>query len=359
MDKITRRKLAGGGALSLAGALAAPAVALGQARRWRMVTSWPKRLPGPGMSAERVASRIAALSGGRLEVTVSAAGEIVPAFEVLDAVGAGVAEMGHTAAFYWQGKEPAAAFFTTVPFGLTPNEHVAWIDAGGGQALWDELYAPFGAKPFMGGNTGVCMGGWFRREIKSREDVHGLKLRSLGLGGEVYRRLGALPQTTSPGEILVALQSGVIDGAEFVGPGSDIALGLYRFAPFYYGPGFNKPNGTGECIVALKAWTALDAELQAVVSHACAAEAAFALAEMERLNIEALATLTARDHAQLRTFPADLIAAARAIATDVLADVAGKSPGARKVRDSYIAFRDKIAPWSRISLQGVLEAREG
>ena len=186
----------------------------------------------------------------------------MPAFEVLDAVGSGVAEMGHTAAFYWQGKEPAAAFFTTVPFGLTPNEHVSWIDAGGGQALWDEIYAPFGVKPFMGGNTGVSMGGWFRRELKSRDDLRGLKIRALGLGGEVYRRLGAVAQTTSPGEILVALQSGVIDGAEFVGPGSDLALGFYRFAPFYYGPGFNKPNGTGECIVALKAWDTLDAELQ-------------------------------------------------------------------------------------------------
>jgi TRAP-type mannitol/chloroaromatic compound transport system substrate-binding protein len=359
MHKITRRNLARGGALSLAGAMAAPAVVRGESRRWRMVTSWPKRLPGPGMSAERIASRIGALSGRRLEITVSAAGEIVPAFEVLDAVGAGVADMGHTASFYWQGKEPAAAFFTTVPFGLTPNEHVAWIDGGGGQALWDELYAPFGVKPFMGGNTGVGMGGWFRREIKSGDDVRGLKLRSLGLGGEVYRRLGALPQTMSPGEILVALQSGVIDGAEFVGPGSDIALGLYRFAPFYYGPGFNKPNGTGECIVGLKAWATLDAELQAVVTHACAAEAAFALAEMERLNIEALATLTTRDNAQLRTFPADLIAAARATATDVLADVAGKGADARKVHDSYMAFRGKIAPWSRISLQAVLEAREG
>ncbi len=359
MKTITRRNLARGGAAGLVGALAAPALAQTATLRWRMVTSWPKRLPGPGMSAERVAERIRALSGGRLDITVSAAGEVVPPFEVLDAVGTGVAEMGHSAAFYWQGKEPAAAFFTTVPFGLIPNEHVSWIDAGGGQALWDELYAPFGVKPFMAGNTGVCMGGWFRREIKSRDDVGGLKIRSLGLGGEVYRRLGAIPQTTSPGEILVALQSGVIDGAEFVGPGSDIALGLYRFAPFYYGPGFNKPNGTGECIVALKAWTALDAELQAIVAHACAAEAAFALAEMERLNIEALATLTARDNAQLRAFPPDLVAAARATASDVLAELAGKSPGARKVHDSYAAFRDKIAAWSRISLQAVLEARVG
>ena len=166
----------------------------------------------------------------------------------------------------------------------------------------------------MGGNTGVSMGGWFRRELKSRDDLRGLKIRALGLGGEVYRRLGAVAQTTSPGEILVALQSGVIDGAEFVGPGSDLALGFYRFAPFYYGPGFNKPNGTGECIVALKAWDTLDAELKAIVAHACAAEASFALAEMERLNIEALATLLTRDHVQLRTFPADLIAAARTTA---------------------------------------------
>jgi TRAP-type mannitol/chloroaromatic compound transport system substrate-binding protein len=362
MSEITRRNLARGAALGVVGALAvpaAPALAQSGKLRWRMVTSWPKRLPGPGMSAERVAQRIGALSGGRLDITVYAAGEIVPAFEVLDAVGSGVAEMGHTAAFYWQGKEPGASFFTTVPFGLTPNEHVAWIDAGGGQALWDELYAPFGVKPFMGGNTGVCMGGWFRREIKSRDDVHGLKIRSLGLGGEVYRRLGAIPQTTAPGEILVALQSGVLDAAEFVGPGSDIALGLYRFAPFYYGPGFNKPNGTGECIVSRKAWAALDPELQAIVTHACATEAAFALAEMERLNIEALAALTTRDKVQLRTFPSDLIAAARQEANGVLGELAGKSPGARKVRDAYVAFRDKIAPWSRISLQAVLAARSG
>src|ERR1700728_3188126 len=199
MSKVTRRALARGGAAGLLGAVAAPTVARGDTLRWRMLTSWPKRLPGPGMSAERIAERIASLSGGRLQVSVSAAGEIVPAFEVLDAVGSGVAELGHTAAFYWQGKEPAAVFFTTVPFGFTPNEHVAWIDAGGGQALWDEIYAPFGVKPFMAGNAGVCMGGWVRREIRSRADVRGLKVRSLGLGGEVYRRLGALPQTTSPG----------------------------------------------------------------------------------------------------------------------------------------------------------------
>src|SRR3979409_2632255 len=307
MPKSNRRALLRGGGLALLGAVAAPAVARAETLRWRMVTSWPKRLPGPGMSAERVAERISALSGGRLQITVQAAGEVVPAFEVLDAVGQGVAEMGHTAAFYWQGKRPAAAFFPPVPFGLTPGEHVAWIDAGGGQVLWDELYAPFGVKPFMGGNTGVCIGGWFRRELKSLDDLKGLKVRSLGLGGEVYRRLGATPQTTPPGEILTSLQTGVLDAAEFVGPGTDISLGLYRVAPSYYGPGFNKPNGTGECIVSLKAWEALDGELKAIVAHACATEASFALSEMERLNAEALAALIERHGVQLRTFPADVV----------------------------------------------------
>jgi len=359
MPNITRRKLARVAVTGAAGALAAPSLALAQAKRWRMVTSWPKRLPGPGMSAERVAERIKTLSGGKLDISVHAAGEIVPAFEVLDAVGGGVAEIGHTASFYWQGKMPAAAFFTTVPFGLTPGEHVAWVEAGGGQALWDELYAPFGVKPFMGGNTGVCMGGWFRREVNSRADLGGMKIRSLGLGGEVYRRLGATPQTTPPAEILTSLQSGVIDAVEFVGPGTDIALGLYRVAPFYYYPGFNKPNGTGECIVSLTAWNALDAELKAIVAHACATEANFALAEMERLNTEALQALTERFNVKLRAFPQEVIAAARTMSGTVLAELGSKSPAAQKIHDSYGAFRERTGAWSKISLKSVLEARDG
>src|SRR5438270_11323791 len=357
MAKLSRRNLVR--AAAFAGALAAPSVARAQTRRWRMVTSWPKRLPGPGVSAERIAERIAALSGGRLQITVHAAGELTPAFEVLDAVGGGVAELGHTASFYWQGKQPAAAYFTTVPFGLTPQEHVAWVEAGGGQALWDALYKPFGAKPFMGGNTGVCMGGWFRRELRGLDDVRGLKIRALGLGGEVYRRLGATPQTTPPGEILTSLQSGVLDAAEFVGPGTDISLGLYRVAPVYYGPGFNKPNGTGECIVSLKAWEALDAEGRAIVAHACAAEAAFALAEMERLNAEGLGALIERHGVQLKSFPRDVVDAARKVAAEVLAELAARSDMARKVHDSYAAFRDRTAAWSRVSIKAVLEAREG
>jgi TRAP-type mannitol/chloroaromatic compound transport system substrate-binding protein len=309
------------------------------------------------MSAERIAQRIKTLSGGRIDITVYAAGEVVPAFGVLDAVGTGVADIGHTAAFYWQGKMPAAAFFTTVPFGLTPNEHVAWIDVGGGQQVWDELYAPFGVKPFMAGNTGVCMGGWFRRQMQGLSDVKGLKIRSLGLGGEIYRRLGATPQTTPASEILTSLQSGVLDAAEFVGPGTDIALGLYRVAPFYYYPGFNKPNGTGECIVALKRWNALDDELKAIVRHACATEATYALAEMERLNAMALASLTGEHHVTLSAFPGELVSTARKLSADVLGELAARDSAAAKIHKSYVDFRDRTAPWSRVSIEAVLRAR--
>jgi len=350
----TRRRFLGTAA---AGVLAAPAVARAETLKWRMVTSWPKRLPGPGMSAERIATRIKTMSDGRIDMTVYAAGEIVPAFGVLDAVGNGVAEIGHTAAFYWQGKMPAANFFTTVPFGLTPAEHVAWIDAGGGQALWDQLYAPFGVKPFMGGNTGVCMGGWFRRELKSLADLKGVKIRSLGLGGEIYHRLGATPQTTPPAEILVSLQSGVLDAAEFVGPGTDIALGLYRVAPFYYYPGFNKPNGTGECIVSLKAWNALPDDLKAIVAHACATEANYALAEMERLNAAALASLTGEHKVKLTPFPDDLVTAARNQSGEVLGELASRDAISGKIHASYLGFRDRTAPWSRVSIEAVLRAR--
>jgi TRAP-type mannitol/chloroaromatic compound transport system substrate-binding protein len=354
----TRRHFTLAAGAVAAGFVAAPAIARAATMKWRMVTSWPKRLPGPGMSAERIASRIRTLSGGRIDITVYAAGEVVPAFGVLDAVGNGVADIGHTAAFYWQGKMPAAAFFTTVPFGLTPAEHVAWIDAGGGQALWDELYKPFGVKPFMGGNTGVCMGGWFRHDLKSLADVRGVKIRSLGLGGEVYRRLGATPQTTPPAEILTSLQSGVLDAAEFVGPGSDIALGLYRVAPFYYYPGFNKPNGTGECIIALKTWNALSDELKAVVAHACAVEATYALAEMERLDAVALAVLTGQHNVKLAAFPTDMVNAARTHATDVLGELAARSAITAKVHTSYADFRARTVPWSRVSIEAVLRARE-
>jgi TRAP-type mannitol/chloroaromatic compound transport system substrate-binding protein len=355
----TRRGLLLGG--TAAGALAAPAVLRAQeaAVRWRMATSWPRDLPGPGMNARRLADRIGQMSAGRLTVQLFAAGELVPALQVFDAVYSGTAEMGHTASFYWAGKVPAAPFFTTVPFGLTPAEHAAWIEHGGGQALWDELYAPFGLKPFMAGNSSLQMGGWFRREIGGPDDLKGLKLRSVGLGGELFQRLGAVTVSLGAPDIYPALQSGTIDGAEFLGPASDLAAGFHQIAKLYYWPTFNKPNGTAECLVGKKAWEGLPPDLQAIVAHACAAENAYTLAEADARDGEALATLADRHGVALRRWPEAVVAEARAAAADLLADLAARGGVERRVHDSYMAALRRIQPWSRVSVEAYLGARGG
>jgi len=352
-----RDLLAGALAGTAAATLAAPARAEAPIE-WRMVTSWPKNLPGPGVSAERLAARIAAMSGGRLEVHVYAAGELVPALEVFDAVATGTAEIGHTAAFFWQGKIAAAPFFTAVPFGLTPLEHCAWIEAGGGQAIWDELYRPFGVKPFMAGNTGFQMGGWYAKEINGIDDLKGLKIRMPGFGGEVLRRLGATPVSLPPGEILQALQSGVVDATEFLGPFSDIAMGFYKVAPFYYWPGFHEPNGTGEAIVSIEALEALPEDLRAVVAAATAVENATSLAEAEWANGEALGRLVDQHGVQLKRFPDEVLAAARDAAAGVFADFAAKSAENARLWESYAAARTRLGRWSKISGAALLVARD-
>jgi TRAP-type mannitol/chloroaromatic compound transport system substrate-binding protein len=347
--------------LTLAGASAmAPLTASVRASdriEWKMITSWPKHSPGPGMTANRLAERITTMSGGRLVVKVYGAGEIVPALEVFDAVSRGVAEMGHTASFFWQGKIKASVFFTTVPFGLMADEHNAWIYHGEGQRLWDELYAPFGLKPFMAGNTGIGMGGWFRRELSNLESLKGLKYRMPGLGGEVLRRLGGVPVTLPPGEIFSALQSGLVDGAEFLGPWSDLAFGFYKAAPYYYWPGFHEPNGTGECVINRAKFDALPAELRAVVRNACVAENAFALAETEWHNAESLKVLIREHQVKVRPFPDDILRAARSTTEQVLAEFASVDDLGRRIHRSYESARQKAIDWSRISTLALLRAR--
>ncbi len=262
-----------------AGLLAAPALAQGRLQ-WRMVTSWPRDLPGPGVSARRIAERVRALTGGRFEIVVHAAGEIVPALGVFDAVAAGTVPAGHTASFFHAAKVPAAQAFTTLPFGLAPLEHHAWLDAGG-QAIWDRLYAPFGLKALAGGNTGPSMAGWFARAIDAPEDLRGLRIRVAGLGAEMYRRLGASPVLVPPGEIFAALRSGVIDAVEFLGPASDMAQGLHQAARHYYAPGATKPNGSSELLIARPAFEALAPEFRAAIEQASAAEVLAGLADAE------------------------------------------------------------------------------
>jgi len=347
-------------AAAAAAPLAAPSVVRAERHhRWRMVTSWPRDLPGPGVTARRLAERITALSGGRLTVELFAAGELVPAFEVLDAVGRGVAEMGHSAALFWTGKAPVAALFTAAPMGLTPLEHMAWIEHGGGGELWRELYADFGVIPFMAGNTGMSMGGWFRHEIRAAADLRGLRWRMPGLGGRLYAAFGIVQVSLPPGEILPALQSGAIDAAEFAGPASDLALGFHKVAKYYYWPGLHEPNGTGEAIVSRAAWEALDGELRAVVTEACRAENAYALAESERRNAAALRALVERHGVVLRRFPDEVIAGARTRAPEVLAELAAAGGIAARIVDSYRAMLAELGDWPRVSVTGFLEARTG
>lgn len=347
------------GFLGLAGAFPALALGVGGKRhwQWKMVTSWPKNSPGPGRSAERLARRLERASGGRLQVKVFGAGELVPALEVFDAVSRGTAELGHTAALFWAGKLPLSPFFTAVPFGLTPGEHAAWIYHGGGQRLWERLYAPFGIQPYMAGNTGMGMGGWFKQEIQGLQDLQGLKVRMPGLGGEVYRRLGALPVVLPPGEIYTALNTGVVDGAEFVGPWSDLALGLHQAAAYYYWPGFHEPNGTGECLVNREALAELPDDLQALLADACAAEHAQALAESRWFHGEALNTLVNEHGIQLRAFPESVLTAAREASEAVLAELAGENTLAGEIHQSFQAARDRLMDWSRVSLRAFLDAR--
>ena len=363
MDKasVSRRRvlaLAAGGA---GAGLAAPAIAQSAQPtiEWKMVTSWPKDLPGPGITAQRIADQIALISGGRLRIRLFSAGELVPALEVFDAVSAGAAQMGHSASFFWQGKIPAAVFFTAVPFGLLPLEHITWIEQGGGQKLWDDLYAPFGVRPLMGGNTGVQMGGWFKKELTGLDDLKGLKIRMPGLGGEVMRRLGATPVSLPPGELFGALQSGLIDATEFLGPWSDAAMGFHEVAKLYYAPGFHEPNGTGEALFNAVAFEGLPDDLKAIVIDVCRAENARSLAESEWMNAGQLQKLQSEYGVEIKIFPKDILDALRATSEDVVASVAQADALSAAIVKSFLEARARLSPWSRISTRLYLEARDG
>ena len=320
-----------------------------QRHRWRMVTSWPPNFPGHGASANRLARRLGELSGGRLEVDVFAAGELVPAYEVLDAVSRGTIQLGHSAPIYWRGKVPAAPIFGSVPFGMLPNEFNSWLYFGGGLELWREAYAPHNVIPFPAGNTGSQMGGWFNREINSVEDLRGLKMRIPGLGGEVMKRAGALPVNLPGSEIFSSLQTGAIDATEWVGPYNDMAFGLHQAAEYYYYPGWQEPSGAIECFVSMEAYETLSEELKHVLDAACMAENTYLLAEFNTRNHQSLKTLTEEHGVKLRRFPDDVLEALRGFSLEVMEELAASDPMSQKVYESYRAFAIEVGSWLRIS----------
>ncbi|WP_300432312.1 TRAP transporter substrate-binding protein [Thalassolituus sp.] len=325
--------------------------------KWKLVTSWPKNFPGLGTAPERFAEKVNELSAGRLKIHVYGAGEMVPALQVFDAVSQGTAEMGHSGAYYWKGKSAAAQFFTSVPFGLTAQEMNGWIQYGGGQELWEEVYAPFNLLPLPGGNTGVQMGGWFNKEINSVEDLKGLKMRIPGLGGEVLARAGGTPVTLPGGEIFTSLQTGTIDATEWVGPYNDLAFGLYKAASIYYYPGWHEPGSMMEFIINKDAFAKLPADLQAIVKVAAQATNEDMLAEYTTRNQNALVELKTKHNVDVRAFPADVLNTLKTLSDDVVAEVAAGDPLSGKVYESYKTYRDQVKAYHAVSEQAYINAR--
>lgn len=329
----------------------------GERRQWKMVTSWPSNFPGLGTGAALLGELITATSGGRIEVKVFGGGELVPPFEVFDAVSRGTAEMGHSASYYWKGKAAAAPFFCAVPFGLNAQEMNGWLYHGGGLELWRELYAPFNLIPFPCGNTGVQMAGWFNREIRTVADLRGLKIRIPGLGGEVVARLGAAPVNLPGAEIFTALQSGAIDASEWVGPYNDLAFGLHRVARYYYYPGWQEPGPTLECMIHKPAFDALPTDLQALVSACCKAVNDAMLAEYTARNQAALEQLVHQHEVDVRPLPPDVLAALKRTSEDMLTEMAAADPFVDKVYASMRAFAAQAMAWHAISEEAYFEAR--
>ena len=329
-----------------------------QVYEWKMITTWPKNLPGLGAAPERLAERLRIMSNGRLDIKVYGAGELVGALEVFDAVSQGTAQMGHGAAYYWRGKNPAAAMFATVPFGMNAQEMNGWLRYGGGLELWQELYGKFNLVPFAAGNSGVQMAGWFNKEINSIDDLQGLKMRIPGIGGEVLARAGGVPVVLPGGEIFTALQTGVIDATEWVGPYNDLAFSLHTAAKYYYYPGWHEPGPTLEAFVNKDAWEALPPDLQAMIEVATQAINEDMLSEFTARNNAALDTLINEHGVQLRRLPDDVIAALRASSKEVVAEIAEADPLAKRIYESYMAYLEDVRRYHSISEQAYMNLRE-
>ena len=316
---------------------------------WKLVTSWPKNFPGLGTAPENFAKLVEQMSAGRLKIKVYGAGEIVPGFEVFDAVSQGSAQMGHAAGYYWKGKMPASVIFTTLPFGLNAQETNGWIHYGGGLELWRELYKPFGVIPFAGGNTGVQSAGWFKKEINSVADIKGLKMRIPGLGGEVMKKLGAVPVALTGGELFTSLQSGAIDATEWVGPYNDLAFGFYKVADHYYASGWHEPGAMLEFTVNEKAFNALPKDLQVIVEVATRAVNQDMLDEYTARNNAALETLKSKHGVEAKLLPKDVMQALKQASEQVVAEQVAADPMFAKVMASYQKFQQQAAAYHLIS----------
>jgi TRAP-type mannitol/chloroaromatic compound transport system substrate-binding protein len=346
-----------GGAAVAASGFSKPAIT--QERfEWSMVTTWPAGFPGLGVGALRFAERVGEMSDGRLQIRVYGAGELVPAFESFDAVTTGTAEMMHATPYYWAGNHPGLNFFTSAPYSLLAHEHESWMHYGGGQELWDEAYDKFGLKGWNAGNTGTQMAGWFGSAITGVGDLKGLSFRTAGLGGEVWRQVGLNVQTLPAGEIFSALQSGVLDAAEWVGPWNDLALGFHRVRRYYYYPSVIEPSAAPEVAVNKAAYQRLPTDLQRIIQVAAQAENSLMKADFNANNQRALDTLISEHDVQVSRFPDDVIEAQARASAEVIADLAGRDALTGRIIDSMVTFRANASRWTNTGERAFAATRD-
>jgi TRAP-type mannitol/chloroaromatic compound transport system substrate-binding protein len=353
-----RAVLIGAGSVAAGATFEFPAPAIAQGvRQLRMVTDWPAGSPGLQSSAARLAERIGAASGGRIRIDVFPAGALVRPFEAFDAVGSGLADMYHSAEYYWEKKSPAFNFFAAVPFGFTAAELFAWVQYGGGQELWDALSGQFNIKPLLSCNTGTQMGGWCIREIAVPDGFKGLRYRMPGLGGEVLRRMGAIVVTVPGSEITSAFKTGAIEASEWVGPWLDMDLGLHKVAGYYYYPGFHEP-GTGLALgINKRLWDGFDPSERRVVEDAAAAEYLRALAEFNANNAWSLRKLRDEGAVKILKFDDSFLKDFLRFSRDVVAEAGSGDALSKKIYESYQEFRAPIIDWIDIAERAFLNAR--
>lgn len=325
---------------------------------WKMVTTWPKNFPGLGSAATNFSRLVDEMSEGRLTVSVYGAGELVPALGVFDAVSSGSVEAGHGAAYYWKGKNTATQFFTSVPFGMNAQEMNGWLYYGGGMELWREIYEPFNIVPFAGGNTGIQMAGWFNKEINTMNDIKGLKMRIPGLGGEVWNRAGGSSVNIPGGELYTALQTGVIDATEWVGPYNDLAFGFYQVADYYYYPGWHETGSTLELIVNKDAFEALPKDLQVIVETASRMANQDMLDEFTGRNNTALQELINTHKVDVRPIPKPVLLELQNIAHTIYSEESEKNPDFKRVYQAYKKFQDGVETYHKVSEQAYYELRD-
>lgn len=316
--------------------------------RWRMATSWPQSLDTIYGGAKTIGQRVQEMTGGRFTITPFAAGEIVPGLQVLDAVQAGTVQCGHTASYYYIGKNPALGFGTSVPFGLTAQQQNAWLYNGGGLEAMQKLYADFGVINFPAGNTGAQMGGWFKRQIKAVSDLQGLKMRIPGLGGKVMARLGVNVQVLPGGEIFLALDRGAVDAAEWVGPYDDEKLGLNKAAQFYYYPGWWEPGSSFDLLVNRSQWDRLPKEYQEILKTASYEANLGMLAKFEALNRQALQRLVSGG-TQLSAYTPEILQAAQKASFELYAQSASQDGTFKEIYGQWRSFRQQIYAWNQVN----------